>query len=113
MRNASTGTFLDGAGKLVRASAITANSWTNALANEVRLVGEEIVRVRLPPGYDPGAAGANLHHAEMRLLAWAQERGYQIISIGSGKIICDQCKAALTIASDQQRAAHGFPIFFQ
>ena len=31
----------------------------------------------------------------------------------TGKIICDQCKAALTIASDQQRAAHGFPIFFQ
>ena len=78
MRNVSTGTFVDQAGKIIRASAVTANRWTSALANEVRLAGEELVRVRLPPGYDPRAIGANLHHAEMRLLAWAQERGYQI-----------------------------------
>lgn len=113
MRNVATGTFIDEAGKVVRASAVTTNRWTSALADEVRLAGEELVRVRLPPGYDPRVIGANLHHAEMRLLQWAQERGYRIISIGSGKPICGGCNLELKIASDEQLAVHGFPIFFQ
>jgi RHS repeat-associated protein len=56
------------------------------------------------------ASYGGLQHAEEKLVQWALDRGYYIISIGAGRPICEtRCVAAIEAAAKLQP----FPIFYQ
>jgi RHS repeat-associated protein len=117
MRVVASGVFVDGAGKIINASAVTFNRATPAIRMAIQEIEsspkELLLKFPLPQGYQ--AAGQHLHHAEMLLLSWAQQAGHRILSISAGNIAgnCSRCAAALHEASIDQLAQYGFPIFYR
>jgi RHS repeat-associated protein len=99
----ASGQFLDKAGNVIRATAVSGNRWIPALRAAVKEAGE--VDVEIP--WDEAAEGA--HHAEQLLVQWAQQNGYRILSIAAaGQDICDFCYPFLEGVSAAQQAAYGF-----
>jgi hypothetical protein len=72
--------------------------------------GEELITIDLSVGYT--RASGVPHHAEIKLLQWAQTNGYRILSIAAGRNICGGCTRVLNEASIDQLNQVGYPIFF-
>jgi RHS repeat-associated protein len=106
----ASGTFLDEAGNVVRATAVSGNRWIPELEAAVEGAGDIAVDFEAE-----GAAGLeNAHHAEVILVEWAKAQGYKILSIGVAGgpgDICPWCRPFLQGVSDAQRAVcgYGFP----
>ena len=55
------------------------------------------------------ASYQGLRHAEQKLVQWALDRGYYIVSIGAGRPICSECAGWIQRAEQAQP----FRIFYQ
>ena len=55
------------------------------------------------------ASYQGIYHAEQKLVQWALDEGYQIISIGAGRTICPVCAGTIEAAQVLQP----FKIFYQ